>query len=446
MGKIDAKSILFACFLAGGKLLYDKVCKYLEENEHIDHGIIPKKESLTYLDNQIATTAQQYQEFSMSLLNDILKFPHSFEEKPIDLEKKFMDYLRQTIINKNAVFSPGDVKYDKNRNLVWMIANPTDPVPFNERKVIFMNSSIKNYEKGSARDMQGFVTQFMTSKILLETIEDGSLNGVIVVCSAAMGYHRPYHVFRNTKLLPDCIIICEPTGDSTQGPLGISIGQKGYSKIAISFSGDDAKLEELEKLIANELQATPMSDENDPIVGQGSIGIDKTPKDQDDKDKGTVYVRRNLGLDETWENALNEVKSLPTIKAHDEDTSVAVTPVDNVPAWKTPRETRAILAATESYRRVVSPWAATTTDTEELRVHPFFKERQEPDNLSSYPVREEVPPGFEWVEVTEGVTPPTFAIGAGFSDTTDETVRGDHVQATAAVMSRFPSLFVEEFK
>ena len=170
MGKIDAKSILFACFLAGGKLLYDKVCKYLEENEHIDHGIIPKKESLTYLDNQIATTAQQYQEFSMSLLNDILKFPHSFEEKPIDLEKKFMDYLRQTIINKNAVFSPGDVKYDKNRNLVWMIANPTDPVPFNERKVIFMNSSIKNYEKGSARDMQGFVTQFMTSKILLETI------------------------------------------------------------------------------------------------------------------------------------------------------------------------------------------------------------------------------------------------------------------------------------
>lgn len=474
MDKFDAKSILFACFIAGGKALYDRICKYLEENEHVDRGIIPRPEKLTYLDNQIATISQHYQEYAMSILGDIINFPYSFDETPPDIQKKFTDYLRQTIIEQRAVLNEKDIKYDRNLNLTWMVTNPMDPVPFNQRRVIFMNSSIKKYDSGSQKDLQGFISQFMTTKILIETMEEGSLDGVIVICSAAMNYHMPYHVFEKTKLLPDCIIICEPTGDTKQGPLGFSIGQKGYSKIALAFDHDKATKMELEKIIERELEAVPMSDHKDPIVGQGSINIHHTPtkhriprenesprhetekqvnqKAIDDidaphnADREPVLIKRTLGLDETWEDALNEVKSLPSVADKDnEKTSVAVTPMDNVPSWKTPRETRAILAATEAYRRVVSPWAATTTDTDELRVHPFFRERHEPDNFTGYPVRDQPPDGFEWVEASEGVLPPTFALGAGFSDSSDPTVRGDHVQATAAVMARFPSLFSEEF-
>lgn len=441
MWGLDAKSIILAFLVAGGKALYNKVSKYIEKNQYVDRGIIPKWDQLELLDNKIPEFSQQYAEYTKVMFNEALTFARKLQGKKIDFKKVFGDYLMQKVIDEGAVIDESNVRFDEKNNIVWFLANPEDTIPFGERKVIFLNNTISDTDALTEKSIQGFLTQIMVSKILKETMVFGSLKGVIIVFSVSYGYHMPYHVCEHTKLYPDAIVICEPTGRKDIGPLGFAIAQKGKAKIAISFSGNEEKKKELKREIEKEVKQIPDSTVKDSFLGKGKIEVDSD-------DDSNIIIKRTLTFGETSNDAMKEVQHLPLIHdLPDNSMSFALTKIDDIGSWETPRETRAILAATEAYRRTLSPWAVETDDIDEIRMHPFFTQRENSDNYSGYPARIETPDGFEWCETGDGVTPPTFAMGAGFADRNDDdnNVSTDHMQAAVSVMARFPSLFAEEF-
>ena len=441
MWEFDAKSILIACFVAGGKVLYDKVVGYMTKNQYIDRGIVPKWDQLTILDNQIPVIAQQYQDLTINVLDELTNFTHIYKEVTPNLHKSFTDFLFQKVLDEDAVISEDYIKYDEFNNLVWMVTDPNDMTPIESRRVIFMNTSICDFESGSEKAIQGFITQLLTTKMLKETIPYGSLKGSIVICSVSYDYHMPYHIFDHTKYYPDAIVICEPTGSCTNGPLGFAIAQKGEVKANISVSGTEKYKQKLMARIEKEVKQVPNPSTRDPFLGKGKIEVDHNAPTNEG-----IIVKRTLTFGETAEQAMNEIDHLPIIDSiKHSPKSIAITRVEDIGAWKTPRDTRALLAATEAYRRTVSPWATNTTDITELRIHPFFTEREQSDNFSGYPARVEIPQGFEWDDTGDGVQPPTFGIGAGYMNSYEENVEPNHLQAAASVLSRFPSLFAKEF-
>ena len=442
MWNFDSKSLLIACFVAGGKVLYDKVMDFMSKNQYVDRGIVPKWNQLSLFDSEIPAIVQSYNEIADKYFQELTNFCNVFRNHTFDIQKSFTDFLMQKVIDENVVLDENDVKYDEMNNLVWILTDPDDPLPFEQRRVIFLNSSIYDFESGSEKAIQGFVTQVMTSKILRETVKYGSLRGCVVICSVAYGAHMPYHVYYNTKIHPDAIVICEPTGDVEKGPLGFAIAQKGELKANISLSGSDSYKKKVMARIGKEIKQVPNPSTKDPFLGRGKIEIDYNDTTDDN-----IVIKRTLTFGETADQAMNEIEHLPIIQElKDKSQSFAITREEDVGAWKTPRETRVILAATEAYRRTVSPWTADTPLPDELRVHPFFTAREESDNLSGFPARVEVPEGFEWDETGDGVQPPTFAFGAGYMNSPDEHVDTNHLNAVVSVLSRFPSLLVEEFE
>ena len=442
MWNFDTKSLIIACFVAGGKVLYDKVVDIMTKNQYIDRGIIPKWDQLSAYDNQIPSIVQQYNKVVENYFEELTNFCNIYKNQTFNLQKSFSDFLMQKVIDENIIFDEKDVKYDEMNNLVWILADPDDTIPFNERKVIFLNSSIIDFESGSEKAIQGFVTQLLTSKILKETVSFGSLHGCIVICSASYGNHMPYHIFNHTKIYPDAIVLCEPTGSVEKGPVGFGIAQKGELTANISLSGSDSYKKKVMSRIAKEVKQVPNPSTRDPFLGKGKMQIDPSQTTDD-----TIAIKRTLTFGETADQAMNEIHHLPIVQdLKDKSQSFAITKSDDVGAWKTPRETRVMLAATEAYRRTVSPWVTNSTDPNELQLHPFFVEREISDNLSGYPARIEIPEGFEWDETGDGVQPPTFALGAGFMNSPNEDVETDHLNAVVSVLSRFPSLLVEEFE
>ncbi|OHT14775.1 Clan MH, family M20, peptidase T-like metallopeptidase [Tritrichomonas foetus] len=305
--KINKKAaIITGCACATGLALYGAY-KFFENIDDVDPSRVkyPKVTSLTQLDKRIQNLATQYEKDAAQLLRELISFPEDhLQADPLcgtsNHEKLRLEFLRQRIIDLGAVLNKSDVNFDDFGNLVWHVSDPQDPVPLNDRKVIYLDarsdtvpaqndqwhtrlgSGIDAFQgmvdpatvnddalraelgfvpprdrwqnvifgRGSADQLQGIVSAVFATKILLETINLESLKGCVIIAIASVSGSENaggsiFNRFNRQTLsqwqVPDCVILLQSTGDVDIGPCGIYIGQQGRCQIEVEVVGCTAQ-------------------------------------------------------------------------------------------------------------------------------------------------------------------------------------------------------------
>lgn len=299
-------AILAGCATAAatGLAIYGAV-KIFEDKYDVDPSKVkyPEVLSFTPLDRRIHELAEQYEKDAAQLLIELIRFPEDhLQEDPLcgtsNHEKLRLDFLQQRIIDLGAVTSKSDVSFDDFGNLVWHVSDPQDPVPLNDRKVIYLDARsdtlpVNNelwqmklgngldayqglvdpqtvkadglraeltyaptkdrwrnliFGSGAADQLQGIVSAVFATKILLETMDLNSLRGCVVIAIASVSGAENAggaisNRFRRQKLanwqIPDSVILLQSTGDIQNGPCGIYIGQQGRCQIEVEIAGFD---------------------------------------------------------------------------------------------------------------------------------------------------------------------------------------------------------------
>jgi acetylornithine deacetylase/succinyl-diaminopimelate desuccinylase-like protein len=105
---------------------------------------------MSNLDTRIAQLAAQYRSLGGEILAETIRIPADYVDKPLDQggdplcglsnhEGPRLEYLRAKLIEIGAVLSPDDVEYDEYGNLVWHLADPDDPTPPEDKKIIYLD-------------------------------------------------------------------------------------------------------------------------------------------------------------------------------------------------------------------------------------------------------------------------------------------------------------------
>jgi putative selenium metabolism hydrolase len=264
---------------------------------------------MSNLDAHVAEMAARYHPLAVEILKEAIRIPADYVDRPADKggdprcgtsnhEFPRLDYLRKKIIEIKAVRRLEDVDFDAFGNLVWMVTDPSDGIPADQKKVIYLdghtdtvkplrpvwiektNGGVDVYNglidrtkidkamlekelgwvppesewehllfgRGSADQLGGVISQIVASKILLELAPEGALKGVIVrsyatVCEEDNDGAGPMFVMRNVlpgakaELIPDVVILTDSTGDAKKGALGIYRGQRGRMQIEVNVTG-----------------------------------------------------------------------------------------------------------------------------------------------------------------------------------------------------------------
>lgn len=264
---------------------------------------------MSNLDTRVAQLAAQYRPLATEMLREVIRIPADFVERPEEQggdprcglsnhELPRLEYLRRKIVEIKAVRRPEDVFFDDFGNLVWVVDDPRDGVPPEQKKIIYLDGhsdtvralrpqwlekiggGIDAYQgltdprkvnreflrkelgwlppeaewehllfgRGSADQLGGLVAEAVATKILLELAAEGALRGVMVRAYATVAEEDndgggPMFITRKLlpdarpELVPDVVILTEGTGCSKKGALGIYRGQRGRMQIEVTVTG-----------------------------------------------------------------------------------------------------------------------------------------------------------------------------------------------------------------
>jgi acetylornithine deacetylase/succinyl-diaminopimelate desuccinylase-like protein len=358
-----------------------------------------------------------------------------------------LEYLRRTIVEIGAVANEDDVGYDAFGSLNWVLEDPDDGVSRREKRVIYLDGHGDTvlplreqwraktggldpflglvdparldrgylrrelgwlppddewghlvFGRGSADQLGGVVAQIVASRILVETMPLGSLRGVIVRAYVTVAEEEneggaPLYLTRRllpgapAGMVPDVVILTEPTGDVRDGALALSRGQRGHMLIEVRVTGRSchgstprAGLNPLEHGGAILAEAADRHERgegflDDPFLGPGSRtaswAVLETPGDCAVPERFTFRLDRRLTAGESPERALADVGTLQTVRrarAAGLQVEIAV-PVYRTPSWRgyepgnpqvymswaTPADHPALRAGVETYRNVITP-------------------------------------------------------------------------------------------
>ena len=261
------------------------------------------------LDQRVAELAERYLPLAVRILKEAIRIPADEVDRPIDAggdpraglsnhEGMRLTFLRNTIIDVQAVRHADDVWFDDYGNLVWVARDPFDGVAPEHQRVIYfdghsdtvqalreqwhakLGGAVDPYDgllhpealggaalhrelgwvppedewqhlvfgRGSADQLAGVVAEIIATKILLELIEEGALHGCTVRAYATAAEEDndgggPRYVIADVlpgagpELVPDVVVLTEGTGDAVKGALGIYRGQRGRMQIEVTVVG-----------------------------------------------------------------------------------------------------------------------------------------------------------------------------------------------------------------
>jgi putative selenium metabolism hydrolase len=505
------------------------------------------------LDSKIAELSQKYRPLAQKILAEVVRIPADHVDKPVDAggdpecglsnhEGPRLEYLRRMIIEIGAVKKPNDVGFDDFGNLVWTLEDENDGVPRADKRVVYLDGhsdtvralrdqwkqkiggGIDSYDgltdsskvdraflqrelgwlpperewdhllfgRGSADQLSGVVCQVVASKVLMETIADGSLKGVIVRSYATASEEDndgggPMFITRkvlpgaSAELIPDVVILTEGTGDSKKGALGIYRGQRGRMQIEVEVTGRSCHgsmpweglnpLEYASAILVEAARAYEARDGflDDEFLGHGTRTASwaelQTPSDCAVPDRFTFRFDRRLTIGETPDQAVADVEKLAAVAAAREaglGVEVRV-PTYDKPTWRgyalgnpqiymgwvTPENHPAIQTAVDVYQRMVSPHVKESgpggSIKKEARVDRWIFST---DGVG-FPVRTDdesirVPEKKAWVVAGAYRHPAMFGLGPGIEQNTHkigECVDLREVAHAIAFMARFPSAY-----
>jgi putative selenium metabolism hydrolase len=264
---------------------------------------------MTELDVKVAELAERYLPLAVGILREAIRIPADVVDLPADEggdpraglsnhEAARLQFLRDTIVDVQAVRHADDVWFDDYGNLVWVVRDPFDGVAPEHQRIIYfdghtdtvqalrsqwhdkLGGAVDPYDglvdrtaldpvalreqlgyvppeaewehllfgRGSADQLAGVVAQIVATKILLELVDDGALHGCIVRAYATAAEEDndgggPRHVVADVlpgagpDLVPDVVVLTEGTGDAVKGALGIYRGQRGRMQIEVDVVG-----------------------------------------------------------------------------------------------------------------------------------------------------------------------------------------------------------------
>lgn len=455
-----------------------------------------------------------------------------------------LEYLKRKIVEIDAVADPGDVGLDTFGNLVWTVSDPADGIPEGEKSVIYFDGhtdtvkalrrrwhetiggGVDAYDglvdperldrdflrrelgylppddewqhlvwgRGSADQLSGVICQVIATKIMLELREEGALEGVVVRSYATVAEEDndgggPMYFMRHElpgappELIPDVLILSEPTGSAVNGALGIYRGQRGRMQIEVEVTGKSCHgsmpwegrnpLEYGGAILAEaaERYRNGLGFGDDDFLGPGtrtaSFATLETPSDCAVPERFTFRLDRRLTAGEVPDEAVADVESLPSVAKAREDglaVDVRVPEYEDLtwkghrpgnaqiyPGWVTPEEHPAIQTAAENYRRVVTPGIAAEGSGGGLRREPRLSRWIFSTDGVGVPVPAaggsiEVPATKRWVEAGAFRHPAMFGFGPGHEENTHkigECVDRREITPAIAFYARFPSLYRE---
>ncbi|KAL0229093.1 hypothetical protein GEMRC1_013713 [Eukaryota sp. GEM-RC1] len=354
------------------------------------------------------------------------------------------------------------------------------------------------FGRGSTDQLTGVVSQVLATKIMLETKNLGSLKGVIIKSIGTITEEdndgaTPMYLFKNylptvaPHLVPDVVVITEPTGCGEKGALGIYRGQRGRMIIEVEVIGQSSHgsmpwmgknpLEFGARIIveANDHYDKRINIMDDEFLGHGTrtaswCHID-TPSDCAVPDRFVFRFDRRLTVGETADFAVSSIENLESVALARkagltvnvrvplyEEKSWCGTPADNpmiYPGWKTPEDHVSITSAIQAYKDVVSP----NVTKEEIGNGEPWRLSKEPrlarfifstDGVGMVKVKSElgftVPENKKWVEVGELTWPPMVACAGGHEQQAHkigEFSDAREMKHGIAFLAAYPSRFVQ---
>jgi len=260
------------------------------------------------LDTRIAALAARDRPLAERILKEAIRIPADYVDRPPEEggdpecglsnhEGPRMEFLRRTVVEVGAVRRPEDASFDAYGNLVWIVEDPSDGVPPDRRRVVYMDGHVDTvralraqwreklggidaydgllagepverdvlrrelghlppdsewehlvFGRGAADQLSGVVAQIVATRILLELAPEGSLRGAIVRAYGTAAEEDndgggPLYLMNHVlpgappELIPDVVILTEGTGDSVKGALGIYRGQRGRMQIEVTVTG-----------------------------------------------------------------------------------------------------------------------------------------------------------------------------------------------------------------
>jgi len=431
------------------------------------------------------------------------------------------------------------VGFDAYGNLVWSVEDEADGIPARDKRVVYMdghvdtvkalrpqwrektNGGIDAYDglvdlarvdrtalrsllgylppdaewdhllfgRGAADQLAGVVSQIVATKILLELAPEGALRGVIVRSYGTVaeedndGGGAMYLMRRElpgapAERIPDVVVLTEPTGHSTRGPLRICRGQRGRMQIEVEVTGRSCHgsmpwegLNPLEHGGAILAEAARKYDErvgflDHPFLGHGtrtaSFATLDTPSDCAVPARFTFRFDRRLTVGEVPTQAVADVDSLDAVKAaRAAGLTVDVrVPTYAVPTWKgtlpgnpqiymgwvTPEDHAAVRAAVTTYKGTVTPAAG---PSRRLHPDPMVDSWVFSTDGVGYPVPVDdttidVAPRKQWVVSGAVKHPAMIGFGPGVEQNAHkigESVDARELEHVAAFLARFPSVF-----
>ena len=270
---------------------------------------VRQQPDLAELDRKVAELAERYRPLAVRILKEAIRIPADEVDRSVDdggdprsglsnHEATRLQFLRNTIIDIDAVRHADDVWFDEYGNLVWVVRDPFDGVAPEHQKIIYfdghsdtvqalsaqwhdrLGGAVDPYTglvdrtalaaaalraelgyvppedewenlvfgRGSADQLAGVVAQIVATKIMLELLDDGALHGAIVRSYATAAEEDndgggPRYVVAEVlpgagaDLIPDVVVLTEGTGDAVKGALGIYRGQRGRMQIEVTVVG-----------------------------------------------------------------------------------------------------------------------------------------------------------------------------------------------------------------
>ncbi len=348
--------------------------------------------------------------------------------------------------------------------------------------------------RGSADQLGGVVCQIVASTILRKLRPEGALRGVIVRSYATVAEEDndgggPMYFMRNEVAhgapdrIPDALILTEGTGSSSEGALGLYRGQRGRMQIEVVVTGKSCHgsmpwegrnpLEFGGAIVAEAAERYRAGDgfADDAFLGPGSRTASwarlETPSDCAVPERFIFRFDRRLTAGENPADAIADVDDLPSVAraraaglsvevscpTYDQPTWVGYRPgnLQIYPGWVTPEEHPAIVAAAETYRRVVAPFVPTDGQGGALRKEPRVSRWHFSTDGVGVPLETgdgafEIPEGKRWVERGRYRHPAMFGIGPGIEHNTHkigECVDTRELAPVIAFYARFPTVYRE---
>jgi acetylornithine deacetylase/succinyl-diaminopimelate desuccinylase-like protein len=467
----------------------------------------PEPREITELDVKITELSKHYSAAAQQMLIDLIKLPAAHREADphcgeSNHEGLRLEYLKQRIEELHAVFSSSDIHSDDLGNLIWVVSDPNDPTPLNDRRIIYLAGHIDTFPafplkwprgldafdglvdpasidestlpprdqwdslifgRGSSSPLPGIVSQVFATKILLETCELGSLRGVQVVSIASV--RGESHEGLSSRSItqsphlephsvPDCVILTAPTGDLSAGPCAVYIGGRGRASLTVVVTGPNPV--DAGSLIVAEAGLQPKADfAVDGFLGSGQrtvtcVSAEGGSKCAVPQQFIATFDRRLVGS-EDGAGAVRELEVLRSVsraRIVGCDVRISVEEGEEYRCWMTPPNNTAIEAAVESYKRTISvgadPPRGVGSLKREARIGRWVGRTQGPGWIFKNGEFRFSIERKNWVAEGEWVHPPMFGIGAGFEEhvgTLGEYVYKDQIWGPIAVIARFPSVF-----